>query len=165
MIARSKYRTEQAVGGRHSRTERSAVGSGFERCEVRLEWATGGVTRSRVLEATAHSTDAVLGEGGTRVDRHVDRTGQRIGFVTRMHRFRGETLPADVVGLAALLTHGPQPNGAGAGAGIRTQESELRKPRRSWRVMTPTGLPSSTTMSASVSPSASWQPRPARRNR
>ncbi len=92
VVARTQHRTEQAVGGGHARAERPAVGAVLERGEVRLEGTTGGVAGAGVLEAVAHLTDTVLGEGRRRVDRHVDGTGLGVGLVPGMDGAGRETV-------------------------------------------------------------------------
>ena len=105
VIAGAQQRAQHAVGGRHTRCERPAE-VGVLQCGQRgFKNRSSGVAGTRVLESTAQLADAILGEGRAGIDRHVDRTGLRIGMETAMDGPCGKPLPPRRVGGAALLTH------------------------------------------------------------
>ncbi|SHW22855.1 Uncharacterised protein [Mycobacteroides abscessus subsp. abscessus] len=79
---------------------------GVFQCRQRgFENGTRGISGACVFESSTQLTDAILGEGRTGVDRHVDRTGLRIGVETAVDGPCGKPLPPRRVGGAALLTH------------------------------------------------------------
>src|SRR5699024_1171113 len=77
---------EEGVLGGQSRGEGEGVACALDRGQLLLQRAPGGVAGPAVLVPAAQAADAVLREGGGLVDRHVHRTGGRIGLLPGVDR-------------------------------------------------------------------------------